>query len=140
MSYQKTWRNLKYRLLSARSQSEKTTYCLFPTIRYLETAKVYSEKISGCLWFVRRLKGRSFQGGETIMQDSIRFPQWLSGREHACQCRRHLGLNSWVGKIPWRRKEMVTHSSIFVLGNPMDRGACQATVHGSQKSQTQFSN
>ena len=25
------------------------------------------------------------------------------------------------------------------LGNPMDRGACQATVHGDSKSQTQRS-
>ena len=28
---------------------------------------------------------------------------WLSGKEFACQCRRH-GFNSWVGKISWRRK------------------------------------
>ena len=31
------------------------------------------------------------------------LPRWLSGKEPACQCRRH-GLNPWVGKIPWRRK------------------------------------
>ena len=30
-------------------------------------------------------------------------------------------------------KEMATHSSI--LGNPMDKGAWQATVHGVLKSQ-----
>ena len=30
-------------------------------------------------------------------------PRWLSGRESTCQCRR-CGLNSWAGKIPWRRK------------------------------------
>ena len=28
---------------------------------------------------------------------------------------------------------MVTHSSILALGNPMDRGACGATVHGVTK-------
>ena len=28
---------------------------------------------------------------------------WLSGKESACQCRRH-GLDPWVGTIPWRRK------------------------------------
>ena len=35
-----------------------------------------------------------------------RLPGWLSGKEPACQCRRHerLGFCSWVGKIPWRRK------------------------------------
>ena len=31
--------------------------------------------------------------------------RWLSGKESACQCRRHkrCGFSSWVGKIPWRR-------------------------------------
>ena len=28
------------------------------------------------------------------------------------------------------KKEMATHSSIFAWGNPMDRGAWWATVHG----------
>ena len=28
---------------------------------------------------------------------------WLSGKEYTCQCRRW-GFDSWVGKIPWRRK------------------------------------
>ena len=31
------------------------------------------------------------------------FPWWLSGKESACQCRRRW-FNSWVRKIPWRRK------------------------------------
>ena len=31
------------------------------------------------------------------------LPWWLSSKELPCQCRRH-GLNSWVRKIPWRRK------------------------------------
>ena len=33
-------------------------------------------------------------------------PRWLSGKKSTCQskkCRRH-PLDSWVGKIPWRRK------------------------------------
>ena len=34
-------------------------------------------------------------------------------------------------------KEMATHSSIR-LGNPMDRAACQAIVHGVTKSQTRL--
>ena len=41
--------------------------------------------------------------------------------------RRH-GFDPWVGKIPWRRKWQST--LVFLLGNPMDRGAWQATVHG----------
>ena len=30
-------------------------------------------------------------------------PRWFSCKESACQCRT-LEFNSWVGKIPWRRK------------------------------------
>ena len=35
----------------------------------------------------------------------VGFPGGTSGKEFACQCRRHKrhGLNPWVGKIPWRR-------------------------------------
>ena len=35
----------------------------------------------------------------------IRLPRRLSGKESACQCRRHKGrgFDPWVGKIPWRR-------------------------------------
>ena len=31
------------------------------------------------------------------------LPWWLSGKESACQCKRHK-FDSWIGKIPWRRK------------------------------------
>ena len=34
---------------------------------------------------------------------------------------------------------MATHSSVLFLGNPMDRGAWQVTVHEVAKSQTQLS-
>ena len=36
----------------------------------------------------------------------IGLPRWCSGKESACQCKRHRrwGLGPWVGKIPWRRK------------------------------------
>ena len=34
------------------------------------------------------------------------LPSWRSGKESACQCRRHrrLEFDSWVGKSPWSRK------------------------------------
>ena len=32
---------------------------------------------------------------------------WLSGKESACQCRRHK-FDPWVRKIPWRRKWQLT--------------------------------
>ena len=41
---------------------------------------------------------------------------------------------TWVGKIPRRRKRLPTQYSCPV--NPMDRGAWWATVHGFAKSQT----
>ena len=31
------------------------------------------------------------------------LPQWLSGKESTCQCRRHW-FDPWVGKLPWGRK------------------------------------
>ena len=34
---------------------------------------------------------------------------------------------------------MATHSSVLAWGNPMDRGAWWATVHGDAKSQTRLS-
>ena len=42
------------------------------------------------------------------------LPRWLSGKEFACQCRRHriLGFSLWVGKIPWRRKWQCTPVSL----------------------------
>ena len=44
---------------------------------------------------------------------------------------RRLRFDPWVRKIPWRRKWQPTQYSC--LGNPMDRGAWWATVHGVAK-------
>ena len=41
------------------------------------------------------------------------LPRWLSGKESACQYRRH-GFDPWVGKIPCRRKWQPT--PVFLLG------------------------
>ena len=38
-----------------------------------------------------------------ILLEAEGLPRWLSGKESACQCKRH-GFDSWVGKSPWRRK------------------------------------
>ena len=48
------------------------------------------------------------------------------------------GLINGSGRSPG--EEMATHSSILAWGNPMDRGAWQATVHAVAKSWTQLSN
>ena len=65
------------------------------------------------------------------------LPQCLSGKEFACQCRRHrCGFHPWVGKIPWKRKWQPALT--FLPENPMYRGAWWATVHGVAKSQTRL--
>ena len=62
------------------------------------------------------------------------LPWWLSGKESACQSRRHW-FNLWVQKIPGEANGNLLHYSC--LGNPMDRGTLWAVV---SKSQTQLSN
>ena len=42
------------------------------------------------------------------------FPKWLNSKEYAYQSRRH-GFDSWVRKIPWRRKGQLT--PVFLPGN-----------------------
>ena len=42
------------------------------------------------------------------------------------------GFDPWAGKIPWRREWLPT----LCLGNPTDRGAWGATVHGVAESVT----
>ena len=56
--------------------------------------------------------------------------RWFSGKEPTCQCR-ILGFDPWVGKIPGEGND--TPLQYSRLGNPMDRGAWQATVRGIAK-------
>ena len=44
------------------------------------------------------------------------LPRWCSGKESACQCRKHKGrgFDPCMGKIPWRRKWQLT--PIFLPG------------------------
>ena len=61
---------------------------------------------------------------------SMGLPQWLSGKDSACQCRRH-GFDPGSGRFPGEGNGNPLQYSC--LGNPMDRGARQATVHGVAK-------
>ena len=47
----------------------------------------------------------------------IELPRWLSGKESACQCRRHrrCALDPWIEKIPWRREWQPI--PVFLPGN-----------------------
>ena len=73
---------------------------------------------------------RACERCEQIRPFESQCPCWLIGKEPTCQCRR-LGFSSWFGKMPWSRKCNPLQYSF--LGDPMDRGDCQATVHGVSK-------
>ena len=63
---------------------------------------------------------------ELPFQQHFGLPRWLRGKESNCQCRWH-GFLPWVRKILWNFGNTFCHSC---LGNPVDRGAWKATVHG----------
>ena len=58
--------------------------------------------------------------------------RWLSDEEPTCQCRRHELILGW-GRCPEEANGNPLQYSC--LGNPMDRGAWWAIVHGVTKSQ-----
>ena len=60
------------------------------------------------------------------------LPWWLCGKESTCQCRRRR-LNSWVRKIPRRRKWQPT--PVFLPGESHGRRSL-TTIHGVPKTQT----
>ena len=65
--------------------------------------------------------------------------RWLSGKESTCKCRRH-GFDPWVRKISsYLGGGNGNPLQYSWLGNPMDREAWWATVHGVTKSQTLLS-
>ena len=66
------------------------------------------------------------------------FPGGASGKEPACQCRRHnrRGFDPGVGKIPWRRAWKPTPE--FLPGESHRQRTRQATVHEVIKSWTQL--
>ena len=66
------------------------------------------------------------------------FPSVASGKESTCQCKR-CGFDLWVGKITLSKK-WYPNLQYSCLENSMGRGAWQATVHGTAKSQTRLSN
>ena len=61
---------------------------------------------------------------------------WLSGKESTCQCNKP-GFNSWVGKIPWRRKWHPTPVLLPGKSHGQRTGGLQST--GLQKSWTWLS-
>ena len=69
----------------------------------------------------------------TIIYNFLGFPGGTSGKEHACQCRRHkrLGFDPLVGKIPWRRAWQPT--PVFLPGeSPWTEEPVRLQSMGSQ--------
>ena len=67
---------------------------------------------------------------------SCGLPQWLSGKESTCNAGAvgDVGLNPGLGRSPGGGHGNPLQYSC--LGNPIDRGAWWATVHGVAKSRT----
>ena len=95
---------------------------------------------------LKLLSGTSLRGAKFCTHNSRRlhdFPGGSDGKESACDAG---DLGSIPGSErkkrrkwqPWRRKWEPT--PVFLLENPMDRGAWQATAHDVAKSQTLLSN
>ena len=96
------------------------------------TLKIYTYLIKIETRILRKIS----QFGELEMCIVIKPSQWTTGTLPTCQSMKHVrgGFDSWVGKILWRRAWQ--HTPIFFPGNPMDRGAWWATIHGVAKSWT----
>ena len=66
------------------------------------------------------------------------LPQWLSGQESACK----VGDTGGVGWVPGLGRSLGGGNGTLLqyscLGNPKDRGAWRATVHGVAKNWTQL--
>ena len=62
---------------------------------------------------------------------STGLPSWLRGKESTCQCRRCIGFNPWVQKIPQRRKWQPT--PVLLPGKSHGQRSLQATVRGVTK-------
>ena len=67
------------------------------------------------------------------MKPQSKFPRWLTGKEYACQCRRHrrCGFNPWVRRSPWGRNENPFQYSC--LENSIQRRAGGLQSMGSQR-------
>ena len=78
------------------------------------------------------IRGEKSTSGCTPMCFVPQFPWWLNGKKSACS----------AGSIPGsERFPGGCHGNPLqysCLKNPIDRGACQATVHRVTKSQTQL--
>ena len=66
---------------------------------------------------------QSFPTSGSFPVSQLFASRWLSGKEPACQCRRHKGcrFSPWVGKMSWRREWQPTPG--FLLGKFHGQGS-----------------
>ena len=85
-------------------------------------------------WTTTEGKSRDF----IMIHKTLSFPGGVSGKELACQCRRHkrYGFNPWIGMIPGGEHRNPLHYPC--LENPTDWGAWWAIVHRVAKSWKQL--
>ncbi|XDA85452.1 hypothetical protein R6Z07F_015228 [Ovis aries] len=80
---------------------------------------------------------RSLEAGSSWVYGPLFFssglPWWLSGKEAACQGRRHR-FDPWIGKIPWRRKWQPTPA--FSPGKSLGQKSLAGYSPWGPKSQT----
>ena len=71
------------------------------------------------------------------LPDSRDFPGGASGKEPACQCRRHKrhGFDSFVGKIPLE-EGMATHCSVLAWRTPWTESLVDYGPWGHKESDT----
>ena len=62
---------------------------------------------------MKKVRMAAPQAGLGMRKGHHLIPWWLSSKESACQCRKP-ELDSWLGKIPWRRKWQPT--PVFLPG------------------------
>ena len=84
-----------------------------------------------------RIQVSTFPSPGLVCSPCSKLPQWLSGKESACQAG-DAGSVPGSGRSPGGGRDNPLQYSC--LENPMDRGAWWATVHSVTKNWTQLSN
>ena len=93
------------------------------------------DQMPPCLFIIKSWQERNIK--QNVWWIVSILSRWLSGKESACQWRRHKRweFDPWVRKMPWSRKWQPSCSSTLAWKNSMDRRGWWATVHGVSESE-----